>query len=67
MLLVINGVKTDVTCTKTLDDVLLYLGYGKDPFVSVALNQTCIPRHHLPTTYVQEGDDVEILAPTQGG
>lgn len=50
----------------TVSDVLAELGYV-DQFVAVALNRTCVRRGDFTTTPVQQGDEVEILAPMAGG
>lgn len=62
----VNGTVRQFEDGLTVYDLLQELGIQKS-FVAVALNRTCIPKTAREHTEVHEGDEVEILAPQQGG
>ena len=65
MNLIING-KKEKFATASLVEILNTRGYQGDYF-AVAVNRRCVPRSQYAATLVQEGDDLEILTPMQGG
>ena len=65
MKLIVNGEDRDVPAA-TLEEAVAALGYKGDCF-AVALNRACVPRGRHAATAVKDGDEVEILAPMQGG
>lgn len=65
MRLIVNGQPADIKAA-TVQEVAAAMGYTGD-FFAVALNRACISRKAFATTPVNEGDEVEILSPMQGG
>ena len=61
----INGVAKDVTSTK-LAAVLYEAGYG-DARVATAVNGNFVPVDQRESCSIEAGDQVEIVAPRQGG
>ncbi|MDB4858465.1 sulfur carrier protein ThiS [Alphaproteobacteria bacterium] len=61
----INGVAKDVTSTN-LAAVLLEAGYG-DARVATAVNGQFVPVGQRESCPIKAGDQVEIVAPRQGG
>lgn len=62
----INGKQEDITPPMSLVDLLGYLEMsGKR--VAIELNQTIIPRSQHLTTFLQEGDEVEVIQAIAGG
>ncbi|SEM42136.1 sulfur carrier protein [Gemmobacter aquatilis] len=61
----LNGTRYDIGAA-SLAEVLAELGYG-GAAVATAVNGAFIPASARPTTPVQEGDRIEVLAPMQGG
>ena len=66
MNVIINGDKRDVPEETTIVSLMETFGYKKD-VGAVAVNMTFIPSDGYETTVLQEGDEVEILAPVCGG
>jgi thiamine biosynthesis protein ThiS len=66
MKITVNGKSTDIAPVKSLKELLTQLGYDQ-PFIAVALNQTCIARREREHTAIRENDDIEILTPQAGG
>lgn len=50
----------------TLKTLLDQHGYFED-FLAVAINKKFIPRHQYLSTWLREGDFIEIVAPMSGG
>ena len=65
LLLRVNGEQTK-TNASTLDALLADLDYGARR-VATAVNGTFVPAGARPNHRLCEGDDVEIVAPQQGG
>lgn len=65
MRLMINGVEKSLDVS-TVTDVLNALDV-RQPYVAVALNGTCVRKVDFASTEVKERDEIEILAPMQGG
>lgn len=61
----INGVEEEVA-TATLAELLAARAIAPRAVV-VALNRDCVLRSRLADTPIAEGDEIEILAPMQGG
>lgn len=63
-MIIVNGEKKNTA--KTIADVLKESGYdGK--LVAVARNGSFVPRASYANTNLQDGDEIEIVAPMQGG
>ncbi len=65
MKIVINGESADVPGDSTVVDLLKLRGSLHT--VAVAVNQEFVPRARHATRTLHEGDEVEIVAPMQGG
>jgi sulfur carrier protein len=64
-MITINGQKKNVSAPD-IASLLKAEGYeGK--LVAVALNGTFVPRQEHANTNIKDGDDIEIVAPMQGG
>lgn len=61
----INGAN-NVVKSDTIFDLLIELNYG-DAVVATALNGDFIPETLRKNTSLKNGDQIEILAPMQGG
>lgn len=61
----LNGNPCDIGAA-TLAEALIELGYG-GAALATALNGAFIAAIARPTTSLQDGDRVEVLAPMQGG
>ncbi len=64
--ILVNGEPQEVGLNVSVDGLLVSLGYGGKA-VAVAVNRDFVPRSSYPQTRIQEGDEIEILAPMQGG
>jgi sulfur carrier protein len=65
MNLIVNAQPREVTA-QTLADVLNELGFT-GPAIATALNGQFVPREARQTTALKSGDQLEVLAPMQGG
>ena len=65
MRLVINGVPQELDVA-TVAELLAIRGLQPRSVV-VALNRDCVPRAALSETALHDDDEIEILAPMQGG
>ena len=65
MKITLNAQSHDITAT-TLAAALAELGFTS-PAVATAVNGTFVPRAARPETTLRDGDQVEVLAPMQGG
>lgn len=65
MKITVNGTPHEVTVA-TLEAALAELGYG-DQRVATAVNQSFVPAARRGAQALQPGDQLEILAPMQGG
>ena len=61
-----NGEPHELENALTLAELLLRLGY-RQQHIAVAVNRTFVPRQAHDTHPIREGDEVEIVAPMQGG
>jgi thiamine biosynthesis protein ThiS len=62
----VNGKKETVRGARTLDDLLLELGYEKSS-VAVARDGSFVPKRDYAELVLEEEMDLEILLPMQGG
>ncbi|MCB5160875.1 sulfur carrier protein ThiS [Marinomonas algarum] len=65
MNILVNGVSTEVE-TPHLDQLLIALGYA-DSVVATAVNSDFVPVSLRSNTLLNEGDQLEIISPIQGG
>ncbi|WP_104018156.1 sulfur carrier protein ThiS [Roseovarius nitratireducens] len=65
MKITVNGTKQESAAT-TLDALLDELGYGAAK-VATAVNQSFVPAAMRPEHRLADGDQIEIVAPRQGG
>ena len=63
--IVLNGTETEIRAER-LDGALDELGYAS-AIVATALNGTFIPRASRAETVLSDGDQLEVVAPLQGG
>ncbi len=66
MIIKINGKKSQINNPINVNDLLLKHGY-KDKLVAVAINGDFVPRSSYDDFLINEQDDIEIVAPMQGG
>lgn len=66
MTIIINGQKKNFEAPLNLYDCLAQEGFI-EMMIAVARNANFIPRGDYLTTYLKDGDEIEILAPMQGG
>lgn len=50
----------------SLMEALTEWGYS-DNFFAIAINRNFIPHSQYQTTFLQEGDTIEVVTPMQGG
>ncbi|SLN34315.1 sulfur carrier protein ThiS [Roseovarius albus] len=65
MNIIVNAQPHEVT-GQTLAEILLELGYDS-PALATAMNGSFVPRTAREATTLNSGDQIEILAPMQGG
>lgn len=65
MKIIVNGVE-HICQSQQLDKLLIELGYG-NAIVATAINQKFVPVTGRSECVLHAGDQVEILAPMQGG
>lgn len=62
----VNGTKTQLESAMSLPDFLLAHGYyGKH--VAIAVNKVFVAKQEREKVMLDSGDDLEIVAPMQGG
>jgi sulfur carrier protein len=66
MKLIVNGRERQLDNVRTVEDLLKQLGH-EARFVAVAVNRACVPRSIYGETPLNAEDEIEILAPMQGG
>jgi thiamine biosynthesis protein ThiS len=64
--LVINGKTKDIDDVQNVDELLLKLGYEKNS-VAVACDGVFVSRSKYANVQLQDGKELEILVPMQGG
>ncbi len=62
----LNGGRADIAPQQTITAFLDGQGYTK-MLVAVAINGAFVPKSSHEDTLIHEGDNVEIVAPMQGG
>ncbi len=62
----LNGAPAQ-TGAKTLKELLAMLGYHEDAKIATALNGDFVPAAQRDNQKLAANDDIEILAPKQGG
>jgi sulfur carrier protein len=65
LVIIVNGEHRQVAAA-TLDDLLVRLGYA-DQKVATAVNGDFVAARARNTTWLRPGDEIEIVAPRQGG
>lgn len=65
MRILLNGTEHRLAAAR-LDEALETLGY-KGAIVATAVNGRFVPTARRATTYLADGDNLEVLAPMQGG
>lgn len=65
MRIILNGTPCE-TSTQRLDQMLIEQGYTS-PTIATAVNSTFVHKHKRDTITLAEGDQVEIVAPIEGG
>lgn len=65
MRVLLNGEPQDITA-ETLEQALLALGYAEAK-IATAVNREFVPAHGRGDFALQPGDQIEVLAPMQGG
>ncbi|WP_310620077.1 sulfur carrier protein ThiS [Flexibacterium corallicola] len=65
MKIIVNGESRKAT-GNTLADILVEMGFT-GPAIATALNGYLVPRENYQHTVIEEGDQLEVLAPMQGG
>ena len=66
MKIIVNGEARDLARETCIADLLKQLGYAQTS-VAVALNQDFVSRTAYGATVIKDGDELEIVAPIQGG
>lgn len=66
ILININGVQAELDSSISVSDLLNKQGYG-DKLVAVAVGGSFVPKSLYDNTIINNEDDVEIVAPMQGG
>lgn len=66
MKIILNGVERPLKAETPVMDLLEQEGYA-EKIVAVALNGAFVPRSKHAKTTVKNGDQIEIVAPMQGG
>jgi sulfur carrier protein len=62
----INGKPKQLKANSTIQEMLEALGYDNQ-WLGVAINTTFISKTEHRETIIQEGDQIDILSPIQGG
>jgi len=66
MRIIVNGAARDVSALADLTTALAELGFG-EAVVATALNGEFVPLTARSSTTLAAGDQLEVLAPMQGG
>jgi len=64
--IVLNGKETELDEPCTVADLVNRIAPDR-PFVAVALNGRVVPKAEHETTWVHEGDRVDVVEPVGGG
>ena len=63
----VNGEATELEAVMSVQKLLRALGYREEQKLAVAVNTEFVPRSAHAERQVTDGDDIEIVAPMQGG
>jgi len=66
MKITVNGQPMDVADGLSVDELLIELRV-KPAYTAVALNREVTPKSSYATTYLRDGDRIEIVRPMGGG
>jgi len=66
MTIILNGTPYPCEAPLSIKDLLAHTGRG-EMLIAVAHNGTFVPKTAHETTFLTEGDSIEIVAPMQGG
>ena len=66
MILTINGQRKEIAAQTNVNDLLKAEGFA-DMVVAVARNGSFVQRDLYDDTYPEDDDEIEIVAPMQGG
>lgn len=64
--IIFNEQMKQISDTETLQNLLIQNHQYTQP-VAVALNDKFVPKMHYSTTFLKEGDRVDLIVPMQGG
>ena len=69
MVLIVNGERAEVEATRipALLDELGYEGGEAGGFLAVAVNREVVRRVRWPEVELNDGDEIEVVTPRQGG
>ncbi len=62
----LNGAEAE-TAAKTLEELCAMLGYERTARIATAVNGEFVPQTARARQLISSGDDIEIVAPRQGG
>lgn len=65
MRLIVNQIEKEVPENSSIDDVLLLI--DATPPYAVAINYEFVPKGKHAEAILQEGDEMEVIAPVTGG
>jgi sulfur carrier protein len=65
MRLIVNQIEKEVPENSSIDDVLLLI--EATPPYAVAINYEFVPKSKHAEAVLQEGDEMEVIAPVTGG
>jgi sulfur carrier protein len=65
MRLIVNQIEREVPVNSSIDDVLQLID-AKPPY-AVAINYEFVPKIKHAEAILQEGDEIEVIAPVTGG
>ena len=65
MRLIVNQIEKEVPENSSIDDVLLLI--EATPPYAVAINYEFVPKSKHAEAILQEGDEMEVIAPVTGG
>lgn len=66
MIVTINGQRKTFDTPINIDEYLQQEGYG-DMMIAVARNRSFVPKGDYEATILEDGDELDIVAPMQGG
>ena len=64
---IINGKATSYPASLNIQGLLHALGYKPEQKIAVAVNMEFVPSSAHASHQLSDGDDIEIVAPMQGG